>query len=225
MIRRVVFDLYGTLLHIEGQVERVSRHVPDAAAFVDAWRQKQINYTWTSSLMQRYRDFDDLTAAAFDYVAAARNVEVDESTRAELLDGWQHLKPHPEVPAVLQTLRERNIDSVIFTNGVKPTVERTLAHAGLAAHFAHVLTVEPARAFKPAVAVYQIVCDTFAVEPNEVMFVSSNGWDAAGAAAFGFTVVWCNRGGAPLEGVGVAPKHVVGSLEALPQLLSPGQLS
>ncbi len=219
MIRRVVFDLYGTLLHIEGLVERVSQHIPDGSAFVDAWRQKQINYTWMSSLMQRYRDFDDLTAAAFDYVAAAQKITVDAATRAALLDGWHNLQPYPEVKPVLQTLREGNAEAVVFTNGVKPTVERTLARAGLAGHFERVLTIEPARAFKPAVAAYQIVCDTFAVEPRDVVFVSSNGWDAAGAAAFGFTVVWCNRRGVPLERVGEAPAHVISSLDELPPIV------
>ena len=220
MIQRVVFDLYGTLLHIEGLVERVKEHVPDGAAFVDAWRQKQINYTWTSSLMQRYRDFDDLTAAAFDYVAASRKLTIDPATRAALLDGWQHLQPHPEVSMVLQTLRERNIDAVVFTNGVKPTVERTLVHAGLAGYFERVLTIEPARAFKPSVVAYQLVCDIFAVEPSEIVFVSSNGWDAAGAATFGFQVVWCNRGEAPVEGVGSPPGHIITSLDALPEIVT-----
>lgn len=209
----IVFDLYGTLLRIDALRARVAAaHIPRPDAFMDLWRAKQIEYAWCSSIMDEYRDFDSLTLKALTYALDAHEAPLEAAARTELAAGWLSLDPYPDVASTLATLRKRDVPLAVLTNGVKASAERALRDSGIRDALDDVLSVESVRVYKPDPRVYKLVTARFACEPERVLFVSSNGWDASGAAAFGFRVAWCNRAGKPAESLGFAPATTLASL-------------
>jgi 2-haloacid dehalogenase len=207
MPRAFVFDLYGTLLDVRslaGTVARALAGRPVApAAFLDLWRQTQLEYSWQRALMGRYVDFLAVTGDALEFTAARFGTALDDVTRASLMRGWERLEPYPEVAAVLDRLAPR--PRVVLSNGSPSMLAASLAGSGLESRIDRVLSVDAARTYKPSPAVYRVACDALGLAPGAVTFVSSNAWDAAGAKAFGLRVVWVNRAGAPFARLGVAP--------------------
>ncbi|MCJ2070531.1 haloacid dehalogenase type II [Methylobacterium sp. J-030] len=214
-VKAAVFDAYGTLFDVNAAVQRYAGAVgPDAAHLSEVWRNKQLEYSWTLSLMGRYAAFWDLTVRALDY-ALAVHPGVDPSLRERLLDAYRDLDAYPEVPGVLASLRKRGIRTAILTNGNAAMVDRAVASAGLADHLDAVLSVDDAQVFKTHPDAYRSALTRLAVGAGDVLFCSSNRWDVAGAAAFGFRTVWVNRKGLPEEYADLAPALVVESLDRL----------
>ena len=213
----VVFDLFGTLLDISSLSSVVGELVgaEHADSLVERWRQKQIAYSFAISLMERYNDFDELTSLALDYALASLNLTPHKDVRRRLCDAWLELRPYPDATLTLEALRSRGIRTAVLTNGTLETAKRALANCGLDKLLNDVWSVDEVRRFKPARDVYRLAVLRSGLSANRIGFVSSNGWDATGAAAFGFHVVWCNRSGAPLETLPPAPAHVVTSLEEI----------
>jgi len=214
-----VFDAYGTLFDYASASARCKDQLgADWAGFSDLWRRKQLEYTWLRSLMGRHTDFWHVTGEALDYTLEAfkRN---DPALRALLMQQFLNLDAYPEVPDMLRQLKERKVRIAILSNG-SPTMLTAAVHsAGLTSLLDASLSVESVAIFKPHPSVYQLVIDKLNVSANRVCFMSSNGWDAAGAAAFGFRVVWVNRAGAPLEKLPARPERQIKSLAELPALL------
>ncbi|MER2269553.1 haloacid dehalogenase type II [Methylobacterium oxalidis] len=210
-----VFDAYGTLFDVHAAVQRHAGTIgPEAASLSETWRTKQLEYSWVYGLMGRYRSFWSLTEAALD-VALARHPGVDRALREPLLDAYRDLDAYPEVPATLDALRERGLRTAILSNGDTAMLERAVASAGLGTRLDATLSVDPARTFKTSPAAYRIVCERFGVGPAAVLFCSSNRWDVAGAAAFGFATAWVNRKGAPDEYADLPPTAEIVTLDAL----------
>ncbi|GAC1301952.1 MAG: haloacid dehalogenase type II [Vulcanimicrobiaceae bacterium] len=207
-----VFDLYGTLLDYASLSERFAGRVADPDAFVLAWRQKQLAYLFAATLMDRYVDFETLTGYAFDYTAAAFGIATAPAQRADAVSGWSHLPAFADVPATLAALRAGGAKTAVLSNGTPGGLATALANAGLASHFDAVLSVDAVRKYKPHPSVYRLATERFATSPERIVFVSSNGWDATGAAEFGFRVRWCNRSGAPAETFGAPPERTIASL-------------
>jgi 2-haloacid dehalogenase len=217
----IVFDLYGTLMRIDSLAQAAeAAGAADPAAFVDLWRSKQIEYTWCLSLMQAYRDFDTLTARALDYTCAQVGVVLTPAARRALAEAWLAVTPYDDVAPTLRKLRERNIPLCVLTNGVRASAERALHAGGIRDLLDDVLSVEAVRVYKPDPRVYRLATTRFACEPERILFVSSNGWDAGGAAGFGFAVAWCNRAGRPAETLGYPPLKTLTKLDDLLALLS-----
>ena len=214
-VHAVVFDLFGTLLDITSLRTLVGTMLgkQNAEAVVQRWRDKQIGYSWTATLMDRYEDFDILTARALNYTLAALEIEADAETRTKLCDGWLELRPYPDATLTLEALRSRGMRTATLTNGTLATAKRALANTGLDSLLDDVWSVDEVRKFKPAPQVYAMACMRFGKQPPQIGFVSSNAWDATGAAAFGFQVAWCNRSGLPSETMPPAPAHIVTSLQ------------
>jgi len=212
----IVFDLYGTLLHIGALRERVrAAGIADADAFVEAWRAKQIEFSWCCSLMDEYRDFDTLTRKALTYVLAAAGHELTPAAAEALAAGWLELAPHDDVKPFLAELQKRSVLLAVLTNGVRASAERALRSAGIRDAFDALLSVESVRAYKPDPRVYRLATAHYACDPERLLFVSSNGWDASGASAFGFRVAYCNRTRKPGETLGYAPAITIGALAEL----------
>ncbi len=212
----VVFDLYGTLVDYASLRTRIYLLTPNASQFVETWRAKQLLYAFSATIMDRYVDFDAITGYALDYAAAHYNVRLDAETRAALVDAWSALPPFPEVPGVLAQLRAAGRRLAVLSNGSPQALARAVEAARLGGMLDAVLSVDAARRYKPAPEVYQLAVERFGLAPERIAFVSSNGWDATGAAEFGFQVYWCNRGRRPAETFGAKPFH---TLEALGELL------
>ncbi len=207
-----VFDAYGTLFDVHSAVARHADTLgPRAENLSELWRTKQLEYSWVHGLMGRYVGFWDLTERALDF-ALARHPGIDRACREKLLDAYRELDAYDEVPGVLDRLRGRGIETALFSNGNAAMLERAVASAGLGERLDAVLSVDPVQTFKTAPAAYRMVLDRLATARDDVLFFSSNRWDIAGAAAFGFDAVWVNRKGQPDEYPDQPPRAVVKGL-------------
>lgn len=207
-----VFDAYGTLFDVHAAIGRHRAAVgPDADRFSDLWRVKQLEYTWTSTLAGRYADFWTLTQRALDF-CFERFPAVDRSLRGDLLNAYLKLDAYPDAQKVLRALRARGDETAILSNGAPPMLASAVEAAGLKTDLDAVLSVDVLKMFKPRMEVYALVTKEFACKPADVVFVSSNRWDAMGATTFGFRTVWINRAGNPDEYTDCPPVAVVPDL-------------
>ena len=214
-----VFDAYGTLFDVHSAVARGGAALGDKAGAVSAlWRQKQLEYTWLRSLMGAHADFQQVTEDGLDYALAAQGVD-DPALRGRLMDLYLTLDAYPDAAACLETLRAAGKTTAILSNGSPGMLSAATESAGLGAHLDAVLSVEEVGIYKPDARVYRLAVERLRVQPERVCFVSANGWDAAGAAHFGFRVAWLNRFAQAPERLPGAPAAVIESLAALPGLL------
>jgi 2-haloacid dehalogenase len=210
-----VFDAYGTLFDFHAAASRHNAAIgPDAAAFSEVWRQKQIEYTWTHTLAGRYQEFWTLTQRALDY-CFERFPSVNRKLRGDLLNAYLKLDAYPDALHVLRELRARGERTAILTNGSPAMIASAVDAAGLKGSLDAVLSVDLVKMFKPRPEVYTLVTKEFSCTPADVAFVSSNRWDAMGATAFGFRTIWVNRSKAPDEYPDFPPAAVVASLSGL----------
>lgn len=214
-----VFDAYGTLFDFNAAAERCRDTLGDKAPQLSStWRTKQLEYTWLRSLMGRHVDFWQVTSDALDFSLAAQGLE-DEALRARLLECYGTLDAYPDAKATLARLRAAELTTAILSNGSPGMLDSAVESAGLADVLDAVLSVEEVGVFKPHPSVYQLAVDRLGMPAHRICFMSSNGWDARGAAAFGFRVVWVNRFGQQADRLPGDPDAVVTSLDALPTLL------
>ncbi|MEA2719695.1 MAG: 2-haloacid dehalogenase [Candidatus Eremiobacteraeota bacterium] len=212
----VVFDLYGTILAIEGLRGAVGQAgVADPDPFVADWRRKQLEYAWLSSLANAYRDFDGVTALALDHTCAQRGERLDAAAKTSLIAAFRTMPAYDDVAPALRALVARGIPLAVLTNGTPVSANAALRHAGVRELLADVLSVETVRAYKPDPRVYALATKRFACAPREIVFVSSNAWDAWGASSFGFRVAWCNRAQSAPESLVPPPETTLAGLNAL----------
>lgn len=215
MYSTYVFDAYGTLFDVHAAVRKHAEAVgADHAALSEVWRQKQLEFTWTRTLMDRYVDFWELTQQALDY-AFEKFPNTNRDARQKLLDAYWELEAFAEVRDVLKALKDAGKRTAILSNGSGGMLNAAVESAGLTDLLDANISVDRLGRFKAVPAVYQMVCDDFSVEPCDVSFQSSNRWDVAGANAFGFRTVWCNRGGLPNEYRDLSPDLIVADLNGL----------
>ncbi len=214
-----VFDAYGTLFDFNSAVARHRAAIgPKADALADMWRAKQIQYTWLRNGMGAYAKFWQVTGEALDHCLAAQGI-ADASVREKLMGAYLALDPFPEVPAMLDRLTHAGKRLAILSNGNPEMLAPMVKASGLADRFEAVLSVDEAKVFKPDARVYRLVGQRFGVNPNKVCFLSSNCWDAHGAAHFGFATVWVNRARAPDDNLPGETLAEITDLSQLPSLL------
>ena len=214
-LKAYVFDAYGTLFDVSSAVMRHAAEIgPSAASFSALWRQKQLEYSWVLSLAGRFTDFWTLTQRALDY-AFASFPKIDPALRPALLAAYRKLDAYPEVPSVLRRLREAGLKTAILSNGEPSMLADAISSAGIGDLLNAVFSVSSVGAYKTDPRAYAQVLGPLGATPDQIVFVSSNRWDIAGAAAFGFTPIWVNRSGAPEEYQDLAPVKVVRSLAEL----------
>jgi 2-haloacid dehalogenase len=214
VVRGYVFDAYGTLFDVHSVIDAGRAITSDPAALSALWRQKQLEYTWLRSLMGRYEDFWAVTEAALRFSVRRLGLKADETQLARLMDAYLALACFPEVEAALERLAGR--PRAILSNGSPRMLAAGVASSGLGRHLQHVLSVDAVKTFKPAPAVYALGPRALGVPAGDLLFVSSNAWDVAGAKSFGYQVAWCNRTGAPREELGVEPDLEITRLDQLP---------
>ena len=214
-----VFDAYGTLFDYASAAARCKNALgTDWQAFSDLWRRKQLEYTWLRSLMGRHSDFWHVTGESLDYALAVINRQ-DPALRATLMQQYLNLDAYPEVPDMLRRIKAAGMKTAILSNGSPTMITAATSSAALTTLFDAELSVEAVGVYKPHPSVYQLAVDRLGIPAGRICFLSSNGWDAVGAAAFGFRVVWVNRGGLPRENLPAAPERQIKSLAELPALL------
>ena len=203
----ILFDAYGTLLDVFAVETRLEAMFPGhGRAISQLWRVRHVDYTRLTTLSGGWRSFWDLAGDALDYACEAEGVSPTAAQRAELLAFYERLPAHPEVPAALAALRARGLRLGVLTNAEAPMVTKALAAADIRGHFEQVLSVERVRKFKTTPEAYQLGPDAFGAPAGEIVFVSSNGWDAVAGQAFGYRAYWINRAGAPRERFGATPE-------------------
>jgi 2-haloacid dehalogenase len=212
-IRGYVFDAYGTLFDVHSVVDAGAAITADPAALSTLWRQKQLEYTWLRSLMGRYEDFWAVTEAALRYAVRRLDIAASEAQIRALMDAYLHLACFPDVRDALGRLPRPR---AILSNGAPAMLEAVVRSSGLASLLDHVISVDRVRIYKPAPAVYALGPETLGIPAGELLFVSSNAWDVAGAKSFGYRVAWCNRFDAPEETLGLDADYILRSLRDLP---------
>jgi 2-haloacid dehalogenase len=209
----VVFDAYGTLFDVDSAARRAAREKgfealakawPRLAA---DWRAKQLQYTWLRAIIGDHCDFWQITQDGLDWALAANGLDEDTDIRDRLLDLYWKLAAYPEVGDTLAALRAAGLKTAILSNGSPAMLSAAVGSAGLESALDAVLSVEDIGIFKPDRRVYDMVGQRFDCTPDQVLFVSSNGWDASAAAGYGFHTLWVNRAGQPMDILPGRPGH------------------
>jgi len=201
-VKALVFDAYGTLFDVQSVISAVDQKFPRQGPAVSAgWRTRQLEYSWLRSLMGNYEDFWHVTQDALVATCKALKLPLDAASNQELMDKYLHLDPFPEIKDALKALS--HLPLAILSNGNPMMLNAVVENAGLKGVFAHVISADEVKIYKPAPAVYQLAVKKLGVERPNIGFVSSNFWDSAGAKTFGFRTYWINRGGARPDELGV----------------------
>ena len=218
-----VFDAYGTLFDVAAAA-RVLAEQPGQSQLAEVWpklaadwRLKQLQYTWLRAVTGDHVPFWDVTKDGLDWAMEAAGLD-DLEMRETLLALYWELPAYREVPEMLAVLKARGMNTAILSNGSPDMLDGAVDFAGVRTWLDAVLSVEDVGVFKPARVVYDMVGKRFDVTPDQVLFVSSNGWDAAAAAGYGFHTVWVNRAGEPMDRLPAKPGHVLDDLTGIPDL-------
>lgn len=205
-IQAVVFDAFGTLFDVYSVGLLAEQLYPGkGAALADLWRQKQIEYSFIRSLSGRYKPFWDVTRDGLVFAAAKLGLELDAPRRTQLMNQYACLSPFPENLGALKALREAGVPTGILSNGTPDMLDVAIKSAGMNGLFDHVLSVDAVSRYKTSRDAYALGPTAFGCPAERILFVSSNGWDAAGAAWYGYTTFWINRSKQPLEQLDVSP--------------------
>jgi 2-haloacid dehalogenase len=214
-VRACVFDAYGTMFDVHSPTARAGEAMGGKAEAVSRlWRQKQLEYTWLRSLMGAHADFWQVTGDALDYALESHGID-DGALRDRLMQLYLTLDAYADVKPALEQLRAKGLETGILSNGNPRMLSAAVDSARIANLLDAVLSIEDAGIYKPDARVYQLAVDRFGVRPDEICFVSTNAWDAAAAAHFGFQVAWMNRFGMARERLPGELKTVIKGLDEL----------
>jgi len=215
-----VFDAYGTLFDVAAAAANCGDALGDKAAPLSAlWRTKQLEYTWLRSLMGEYVDFSKVTSDGLDYALETLELDGDAELRQRLLNMFMELDAYDEVKDVLSRLKNGGMKCAILSNGTPEMLKSAVDNAGISELLDDVISVDGLGIYKPHISVYQMAVDSLGVPANRICFMSSNAWDASGAANFGFRVNWVNRFGQKPERLPGSPENEIRTLTGLPPLL------
>lgn len=214
-IKALVFDAYGTLFDVHSVAALGEQLFPGHGnQLSQVWRASQLQYTWLRSLMGRYEDFRKVTDDALVFSCKKLGLELSAEKRAQLMNAYNKLAPFPEVNEALKTLS--GVPLAILSNGSPSMLQAVVESCGLETLIPRVISVDRVQVYKPSPKVYQLAVDELKIEiRSEIGFVSSNGWDVAGASSFGFTAYWINRASGPMEELGFKPVKILHQLTDL----------
>jgi 2-haloacid dehalogenase len=218
-IEACVFDAYGTLFDVNSAACAAQDSLGEKwQPLAELWRAKQLQYTWLRGLGGRHADFWQVTGEALDFALSTLQLE-DPALRARLMNLYLVLSAYPEVPDTLKRLKAAGMKLAILSNGAPAMLAAAAANAGIADLVDAVLSVEEVKVYKPHAAVYRLACERLNVVAARICFLSSNGWDAYSAKAFGLRVLWCNRFGQVPERIPETPDAQIATLAELPDIV------
>ncbi len=222
-IKACVFDAYGTLFDVAAAARQAAAE-PGGGTLsavwqkvASDWRAKQLQYTWLRTVAETHADFWTVTKDALEWALEASGLD-DPELRERLLALYFKLSAYPEVPTTLAKIRNAGLNTAILSNGEPRMLQGAVESAGIGGLLDGVLSAEEVGVFKPHRSVYALVGKHFGTQQEEVLFVSSNGWDAAHAAGFGFRSVWVNRASEPMERLPWKPEKVLSDLSEIPNM-------
>ena len=224
MVNICIFDAYGTLFDVTSATkivaneEEFSSFPNHSVKDSNSWRIKQLEYSWLRNIMHEYIDFWQITKDALDFALEENQIK-NEKLRQRLLDVYWNLSAYPEAQDVLTTLKANNIQTGILSNGSKQMLNSAVVSANLKNYLDKIISIDGIEIYKPDPKVYQMVIDQFNCKIEEVLFISSNGWDIAGASKFGFTTLWVNRNLIPKDRLTFMPNKITNNLSTIPNIL------
>jgi 2-haloacid dehalogenase len=209
-----LLDAYGTLFDVHSVVLRGGIEIAgDLQALSQLWRQKQLEYTWLRALMERYEDFWHITEVALHSAVRQLSIKATDRQLELLMQAYLFPAPFSEVRSALEALKGSPL--AILSNGSPGMLDSAIRSNGLESHFIEIISVDRVKTYKPSPRVYALGPEILKSPASEILFVSSNLWDVAGAKAFGYQVCWCNRTGAEMEDWGFAPDFTVLRLDQI----------
>ena len=219
-VKACVFDAYGTLFDIHAPAASLAADLGNEGRALSAqWRAKQLEYTWLRSLMGRYADFSQVTAEALDDVLEESGL-AGSAVRDKLLSLYTSISAYPDAVSCLEALKRSGARTGILSNGSPSMLAAAVTRGKLGAFLDYILSADAVRIYKPSPEVYRLACTAFGAEPGEIAFVSANGWDCAGATAFGFRVIHVNRFPEAYGRLGFVPEAHVADLSEAAALLT-----
>ena len=213
-IQALVFDVYGTLFDVHSVKEQAEALYPDhGEAISKRWREKQLEYSFLRQLNGQYVPFSQVTQDALRYTLLELKLHVTEEQITTLMETYLTLDVYPEVSSVLETMADKRL--VVFSNGSHDMLDPLIEQSGLANRFEHLVSVDDIKQYKPAPASYMHALNTLGLKREEILFMSSNGWDITGAKSFGFKTAWINRNGLPVEELNLDPDRIYDDLTGI----------
>jgi 2-haloacid dehalogenase len=220
----LAFDMYGTLVNPIRIWKQLEQYIPgDALRIAEVWRQKQLEFTFRLTAMERYEDFEEVTRKALDYALAASGQWLEAGQKQALMAQYNDLEKFPDVEPGLQRLQAAGHRMVVFSNGSPAMLTAIMQAAGLNAYFNGFVSVDEVKVYKPSPKVYRHVAHRLGRAVNEVRLISSNPFDVIGARAAGMQAVWVNRSGGLFDTLDERPDMVAGTLVELADKLEQRQ--
>ena len=213
-IKAIIFDAYGTLFDVNSAAGKCKDKIGDKwESFANYWRTTQLEYTWLRSLMNRHKDFWQVTEDSLDKSMQA--FKIDSAMRNELLDLYKVLSTFPEVKEVLNKLKEKNYKLAILSNGTPFLLNELVKSNNLDNIFDDIFSIEEVKTYKPDPKVYNIPIKKYQIQKNEVAYLSANTWDVSAGGNYGFNPVWVNRNNSIFDNLDYVPKYQVKHLGEL----------
>ena len=217
-VKAIIFDAYGTLFDVNSAAEKCKDKIGDKwEGFANFWRTTQLEYTWLRSLMDRHKDFWQITEDSLDKSIKVFNI--DPSMKNELLNLYKILSPYKEVPETLKTLKEKNFKLAILSNGTPSLLDELVKSNHLDNLFDDIFSIEQVGVYKPSFRVYDMPIKKYNIDKSEVAFLSANTWDVSGAGNYGYQSIWVNRNNNIFDNLDFKPKYQIKDLSKLIQLI------
>ncbi|TFE00772.1 haloacid dehalogenase type II [Jeotgalibacillus sp. R-1-5s-1] len=204
VIKAFIFDAYGTLFDVHSVMEELEQYFPEKGqAISQTWRKKQVEYFFMRQIMDRYKPFDHVTRDSLIYAVKENGQNISAEALEKMLNAYRKLAHYDEVSDVLKRLQDKEL--IIFSNGSDNMLRPLIDYSGLGPLFTDVISADEIKQYKPSPAAYLHALQKAGVKREEVLFMSSNGWDISGAKSFGFNTAWINRNGLPVEELQLEP--------------------
>ena len=213
-IKAIIFDAYGTLFDVNSAAEKCKEKIGNKwEDFANYWRTTQLEYTWLRSLMNRHKDFWQVTEDSLN--KSMKKFEIDQNMRSELLNLYKILSTYPEVKKTLEELKRKNFKLAILSNGTPDLLNQLVKSNSLQEFFDDVFSIETVGIYKPNADVYNIPIKKYNILKNEVLFLSSNTWDVSGGGNFGYKSIWVNRNNNIFDNLDYSPEFELKNLKDL----------
>ena len=217
-IKAIIFDAYGTLFDVNSAAEKCKDKIGEKwERFANFWRTTQLEYTWLRSLMDRHKDFWQVTEDSLD--KSIKVFDIDPSMRNELLNLYKILSPYKEVPDTLKALREKKFKLAILSNGTPSLLDELVKSNHLDNLFDDIFSIEQVGIYKPSSRVYDLPIKKYNINKSEVAFLSANTWDVSGGGNYGYQSIWVNRNNNIFDNLDFKPKYQITDLNKLIQLV------
>ena len=217
-ITACVFDAYGTLFDVNSAAAKCKEKLGDKwESFANTWRTTQLEYTWLRSLMNKYKNFWEVTEESLDHTM--ETFKINKNMKDELLNLYKDLSPYPEVKECLLNLKSKKIKLAILSNGTPDLLKRLLETNNIQMYFDNIISVDDIKIYKPDRKVYEMPIKKFNCKPENICFLSSNSWDVSGGGVFGYNAIWVNRFNKVFDKLDYNPKYVINNLNQLVEIL------